>query len=158
MYSVGLDVDTLVSIKKKIRLYAENSKNIDPLNIMMLLGTIQYKEKSAGYGDKPLKISDHIENKKPISETELGNYLAGLIEGHGSISEEKIEIRLHELDVSLAYYIKKRIGYGKVIKKSNAVIYELKHLEGLKKVLELINGKLRLGNSGDKKSNILNNH
>jgi hypothetical protein len=49
MYSVGLDVDTLVSIKKKIRLYAENSKNIDPLNIMMLLGTIQYKEKSAGY-------------------------------------------------------------------------------------------------------------
>jgi hypothetical protein len=124
---------------------------------MMLLGTIQYKEKSAGYWDQPLKISDHIENKKPITEAEWGNYLAGLIEGNGSISEEKIEIRLDELDVSLAYYIKKRIGYGKVIKKSNGVIYELKHLEGLKKVLELIKGKLILGD-WEKKSNILNNH
>jgi hypothetical protein len=44
----------------------------------------------------------------------------------------------------LAYYIKKRIGYGNVykIKDKNAVRYICKHAKGLSVILSLINGKL----------------
>jgi hypothetical protein len=49
-----------------------------------------------------------------------------------------------EEDTSLAYYIKKRIGYGNVykIKEKKAVRYVCKNKEGIFLILSLINGKL----------------
>jgi hypothetical protein len=47
-------------------------------------------------------------------------------------------------DVSLAYYVKKRIGHGNVynIKNKNAVRYICKNAKGMSYILFLINGKL----------------
>jgi len=49
-----------------------------------------------------------------------------------------------ESDTLLAYYIKKRIGYGNVykIKDKKAVRYICKNAKGLSIILSLINGKL----------------
>ena len=50
------------------------------------------------------------------------------------------------MDASLAYYIKKRIGYGTVrkIEDKNAILLTITKREGLEKVINLINGKLRV--------------
>jgi LAGLIDADG endonuclease len=102
--------------------------------------------------DKPLIskenfISDHLKKHiKPETDEEFGYYLAGLIEGDGSFGFglSRFEIAFHMDDISSAYYIKKRIGYGSVLflKNKNSVRYVLRHSLGLKKVLSLINGKL----------------
>ena len=95
------------------------------------------------------------------NNVDFGYYLSGLIEGNGLFEDHKLEIKFQEKDISLAYYIKKEIGYGKVIKETNlkpsvglsvggapgpsegrGVKYVLIHSEGLKKVLNLLNGKL----------------
>ena len=50
------------------------------------------------------------------------------------------------MDASLAYYIKGRLGYGTVtkIKSKNAIVLSITKREGLEKVINLINGKLRV--------------
>ena len=55
-----------------------------------------------------------------------------------------ITITFHHLDAPLAYYIKKRIGYGVVdkVKNKNALVYRA-NLEGSIVIAKLINGKLR---------------
>jgi hypothetical protein len=72
--------------------------------------------------------------------------LAGLIEGDGYINKKVINITIvfYQLDAPLAYYIKKRIGYGVVdkIKNKNALLYRA-NLEGSIVIAKLINGKLR---------------
>ena len=49
------------------------------------------------------------------------------------------------LDVNLAYYVKERIGFGSVkkVKDKNAYLYIISNKEGIIKVINLINGKLR---------------
>lgn len=98
-------------------------------------------------GEKVDSISDHLPvHKKPVSNDEFGYYLAGLIEGDGYINKKVINITItfHHLDAPLAYYIKKRIGYGIVdnVKDKNAFIYRA-NLEGSIVIAKLINGKLR---------------
>lgn len=46
----------------------------------------------------------------------------------------------------MAYYIKERIGYGRVtnIRNKNAVILRISTREGIEKVINLTNGKLRV--------------
>jgi len=81
-------------------------------------------------------------HSKPSNDEDFGYYLAGLIEGNGLInSSEFIEIAFHEKDISLAYYIKKRIGYGKVIIKENNSVKYLVGNKGLEKLIHLVNGK-----------------
>ena len=92
-----------------------------------------------------LFLSDHLKkHRKPETLEELGYYLAGLIEGDGYIGDSRIEIAFHMDDISSAYYIKKRIGYGSVLylKGKNSVRYVLRHKTGLDKVFNMINGKL----------------
>jgi hypothetical protein len=60
---------------------------------------------------------EHLpKHNKPDSEEEFGFYLAGLIEGDGYIGKRSIEIAFHISDIALAYYIKKKIGFGNVTK------------------------------------------
>jgi hypothetical protein len=107
--------------------------------------------------DKPLIIkenfiSDHLKKHiKPETDEEFGFYLAGLIEGDGYFGDRRFEIAFHIDDISSAYYIKKRIGYGSVLflKNKNSVRYVLRHSAGLKKVLELVNGKFLGKNKRD---------
>jgi hypothetical protein len=89
-------------------------------------------------------ISDHIPSHlKPKTFEELGYYLAGLIEGDGYFGDHRFEIAFHENDTFLAYFIKKEIGFGSILslKNKRSVRYVLRHSEGLRKVLILVNGK-----------------
>jgi hypothetical protein len=187
MFSVGLDVDTFVSILMVtliiiIGLYAGNStKNFGPLSkILTLLGKIQtlkrdhsykenllnvVKEQSAGnlvcfesnnelsnLISKNMYISDHLnKHVRPKSDEEFGYYLAGLIEGDGYFGDHIFEIAFHKEDTFLAYFIKKQIGYGSVLKlkNKNSVRYVLRHSEGLKRVISLVNGKFLTDNKID---------
>ena len=92
-----------------------------------------------------IKKYEHFrKHKRPNSEKDFGYYLAGLIEGDGYIGKRSIEIAFHINDISLAYYVKKRIGYGNVTKYShtnNAVRYSVWNKEGLTYILNLVNGK-----------------
>src|SRR5271154_4454404 len=92
-------------------------------------------------------ISVHVPNHlKPLNENQFGYYLAGLIDGDGHFStKQQLVIAFHYLDISLAYYIKEKLGYGSVtkIKDKNAFILVLAAKKGLEKVITLINGKLR---------------
>lgn len=173
MFSVGLDVDTLVSkvmvtLLISIGLYAGKLEYfLGPLSLI-LFGKIQIENKqSAGNSDISEKIpnliqenyyiSDHLfKHEKPKTDQNFGYYLAGLIEGDGYFGNHKFEIAFNKKDAFLAYYIKKQIGYGSVLnlKNKNSLRYVLRHTEGLKRVLNLVNGKFLT----DKKINQLLNH
>lgn len=114
--------------------------------------------------EKNLHISDHMDKHvKPKTDIEFGYYLAGLIEGDGWFGDQRLEIAFAEEDIFLAYFIKKKIGYGSVLKLKGCasgagthtdVRYVLRHDEGLKIVLRLVNGKFL----GDYKINQLLKH
>ncbi len=109
------------------------------------------------------KISVHVPTHlKPQNDCEFGHYLAGLIDGDGHFSKTpQLVIVFNELDASLAYYIKGRIGYGNIykIKNKKAVLLVLAHRFGLIKVLSLIEGKIRSQNKLDQiNNNVLSNH
>lgn len=165
MYSVGLDVDKIV-FTEKILLYAGNFCTSSPL-ISTMLGKIYFKqsnlpEQSAGnfsfsrnvttytkgtYNSytKLSPVSEHVgKHKSNLTDQEFGYFLAGLIEGDGWFGDKQLFIIFSESDISLAYYIKKRIGYGNIykIKDKKAVRYICKKSAGLLYILFLINGKL----------------
>ena len=90
-------------------------------------------------------VSNHLaKHRKPGSDEEFGHYLAGLIEGDGHVGERNIVITFHSADVSAAYYIKKRIGYGIVSKVPGAltVRYQATHVCAREYIYRCINGKL----------------
>ena len=151
---------------EKILLYAGNSCICSPL-VFITLGKIYLKQlklpgQSAGnfiirqkatastkniynsYINLPL-ISEHVpKHKSNLTETEFGYFLAGLIEGDGWFGTNELHIIFAENDISLAYYIKSKIGYGNIykIKNKKAVRYICKNKKGLYIILSLINGKL----------------
>lgn len=161
MYTVGLDVDKFV-FTIKILLYAGNSYISSPFVLftsgiiyLYLLGqsaenfkfcinaTAVIKNTYNKYINLPL-ISEHVpKHKSNLEDNELGYFLAGLIEGDGWLGKKELHIIFSENDASLAYYIKKRIGYGNVykIKNKKAVRYICKNTKGLFIILSLINGK-----------------
>ncbi|GJP36214.1 hypothetical protein CLOM_g9324 [Closterium sp. NIES-68] len=103
---------------------------------------------SAGSQKRAL-ISSHVpKHHKPLQLDEFGYYLAGLIEGDGCFGDRRLEILFHENDITNAYFVKKAIGFGTVnkIKEKKAVKYVLRHMTGLAKVVNLINGKFQSSN------------
>jgi LAGLIDADG-like domain len=98
---------------------------------------------------------------KPVSDDQFGHYLAGLIDGDGHFSsKQELIIAFHSSDASLAYYIKKRLGFGSVkkVKNKNAFILVIVARKGLEKAISLINGKIRTENKLNQiNNNILNN-
>jgi hypothetical protein len=91
----------------------------------------------------------------------LGYYLAGLIDGDGHFSsKQQLVIAFNSLDSSLAYYLKKEIGYGTVrkVKDKNAVLLIVANIKGIERVINLVNGKLRTNKKLYQiKKNILSN-
>jgi hypothetical protein len=92
------------------------------------------------------------------SNTYLSSYVAGLIEGDGSIHVPKtersnkgnlnypsIQIVFHLKDLPLALLIQKEIGHGSICRKKgvNAYIYTVSNLKGLLLLIQLINGNMR---------------
>lgn len=90
-------------------------------------------------------ICEHLGNhKRPQNDLQLGYYLAGLIEGDGCFSNQKLEIAFHEKDKSAAYSLRKQLGFGQIYKYSQnrkAVRFTISNKKGLKRVLDLVNGK-----------------
>ena len=108
-------------------------------------------------------ISVHVpKHLKPINDHQFGHYLAGLIDGDGHFSKrQQLVIAFHSLDVSLAYFIKGRLGFGSVkkVKDKNALIFVISAKKGLEKVINLINGKIRSINKFNQiVDNILNHY
>jgi hypothetical protein len=107
-------------------------------------------------------ISFHVPiHLKPLNDDQFGHYLAGLIDGDGHFSrQQQLIIVFHSLDVSLAYYIKTRIGFGSVkkVKAKKAFIFIIAGRKGLEKVLNLINGKIRTENKLNQICNNILNH
>jgi LAGLIDADG endonuclease/LAGLIDADG-like domain len=87
-----------------------------------------------------------IKQKKPQNSEELGYFLAGLIDADGHINKKELAITFHTNDLSVAYNLKKVIGYGSIrkLKNTRAYNFEIYSKKGLSQVVELINNKLRL--------------
>src|SRR6266487_791938 len=103
-----------------------------------------------------LTVTKIDENNKYSSN--FSYYLAGLIEGDGSIHVPKTErslkgkinypsitIVFHLKDLPLALLVQKTIGQGSLsrVKKSNAYVLTINSNEGLILIINLINGKMR---------------
>lgn len=89
-------------------------------------------------------ISVHVPNYvRPINDNEFGYYLAGLIDGSGYFTKtQELIIMFHVNNVSLAYYIKKKIGYGTIKKDKNTLMFTIRN-KGIEKVISLISDKIR---------------
>lgn len=105
-------------------------------------------------------ISEHVpKHLKPIKDDEFGHYLAGLIDAIGQFTnKQQLIIEFNSLDASLAYYIKKRVGFGRVKKVKNTFLLEIDAIKGLEKVINLINGKIRTENKLNQIINNILNH
>jgi hypothetical protein len=92
------------------------------------------------------------------SNTQLSSYVAGLIEGDGTIHVPKtersdkgnlnypsIQIVFHLKDLPLALLIQKEIGHGSICRKKgvNDYIYTVNNLKGLLLLIKLMNGNMR---------------
>jgi hypothetical protein len=93
------------------------------------------------------RVSDHVpKHFKPLNNEQLGYYLAGLIDGDGHFSKaQQLVIVFSNPDAFLAYYLKEKLGYGNVkkVKDKNAYLLIVSNKEGMLRVINLINGKLR---------------
>ena len=118
---------------------------------------VELEENSKFIGEKDLEILNEIDKEK-LSSNQLGYYLAGLIEGNGSIiiptsirSKKKvlnypsIQIVFKNKDYPLAYSIMNELGVGFIVSKkgTNTYVYIINTYVGIIKVVNLINGKLR---------------
>lgn len=98
----------------------------------------------------------HYINQTPIIN--FAFYIAGLIEGDGTIHVPKtersakgslnypsIQIVFHLKDLPLALLIQKEIGHGSISKKKgqNAYIYTVNNLVGLLLLVDILNGKMK---------------
>lgn len=100
-------------------------------------------------------VLEKIDNKSQANP-EFGSYLAGLIEGDGSIAvhdsssksqkySPKFIIVFHVCDMPLAEHLQKITECGKVYYKKDAgyVIWQIQDLEGVLKIINYINGYMR---------------
>jgi hypothetical protein len=91
------------------------------------------------------KKSEHVPlHNSKLNDEDFGYFLAGLIEGDGWFGAKELHIVFSEGDVSLAYLLKKRVGFGNVykIKDKKAFRYICKNKAGMSIIISLINGKL----------------
>ena len=165
----ALHIKVATSKVKKLKLWSLSAGNnyfnsiSNTLLITHNIGTSETLRSETIANTETLKnISVHVPtHKKPVNDIQLGHYLAGLIDGDGHFSsKQQLVIAFNSLDTSLAYYLKKEIGYGCVhkVKDKNAVILVIAAVKGIEKVINLINGKLRTVNKFDQITNNILNH
>jgi len=149
----------------KIWLYAGNSFNFEdnPQETIKLAYFIGSSE-TIRQNFSIIKYNSYFSRKfSDSSNTSIPNnnfnyYLAGLIEGDGTIIVPKsqrdqkgrltypsIQIVFGLMDLPLALIIQKTIGHGSISRKkgSNAYIYAINSTEGLIKTITLVNGKFK---------------
>lgn len=133
-------------IVKKLKLWSKSADNIYNNNVIS--ETLRSETVVNTENIKPISV--HVaKHLKPIKDDQFGHYLAGLIDGDGHFSgKQELVIVFHSLDASLAYYVKKRLGFGIVrkVKDKNAIHLIVAAKKGMEKVINLINGKIRTEN------------
>jgi LAGLIDADG endonuclease len=106
------------------------------------------------FRDHTLKVIKNYKNYTTDkgNNKNLGSYLAGLIEGDGSIyipkdnkNASRIIIVFKSKDIPLALIIQKIFNGGNIYKKKgkNAYTYEISDIKNLIKLVNLINGNMR---------------
>ena len=92
-------------------------------------------------------MSVHVpKHFKPVNDDQFGFYLAGLIDGNSYFnSKQELVIIFNTLNASLAYYVKKKLGFGSVKKVKNAFILII-NSKGLERAINLIQGKIQTEN------------
>ena len=165
-----LNTPSFIDIVKKLKQWSQSAGNLFNIFNLSLV-----KSKKSGTSEtlrnetvnsifcsieKIKFISQHVpKHQKPISVYQFAHYLAGLIDGDGHFSsQQQLVIVFNSLDVSLAFYIKERLGFGtiKKVKNKEAYLYILSKKENLKKVINIINGKLRTENKYNQVIDLLN--
>lgn len=131
-FTVGVGEEQVLTLKNKNKDKNGTSETLRNETVVLL--------------EKLKPISEHVpKHLRPVTDEQFGHYLAGLIEADGHFtSHQQLVIVFNSLDASLAYYIKKRIGFGSVkkVKDKNAFLLVISAKKGLEKVINLINGKL----------------
>ena len=150
-FKYSIFIDTVKKLKQ-LSLSAGNP-------LLIKGGTSETLRNEIVYITEKLKtISVHnSKHLRPLSDNQFGHYLAGLIDGDGHFSsKQQLIIEFSSADVSLAYYIKERLGFGNVrkVKDKNAYLLIISKKDGLLKIINLINCKLRTLN---KYSQVINN-
>lgn len=90
-------------------------------------------------------ITIHRPKAQPLTLEQFSFFLAGLIDADGHINKVgNVIIAFHSRDISVAYYIKTRVGYGQVSKniQKNAVTYVCSHPIGKQLIWGYIYQKL----------------
>lgn len=144
---------------KKLKLWSKSAGN----KFNLRFGTSETLRNETVVDSENIRpISVHVpKHLKPLNDEQFGHYLAGLIDGDGHFSsKQQLVIVFNSLDVSLAYYIKEKIGFGTVkeVKGKNAFLLIIAAKEGLKKVINLINNKIRTENKFNQITNNILNH
>jgi hypothetical protein len=97
-------------------------------------------------------------HRRPKDLISFGHYLAGIIDGCGTFNDTRgLVITFHAIDSMLAYYLKKRIGYGTVswVEKERVCQLIISARIGITYVLVLINHKTRSDRIKDEIINIV---
>lgn len=92
------------------------------------------------------RVSNHLpRHLKPLNNEQLGHYIAGLIDGASYFKSQQLVLSFNSSDAFLAYYLKEQLGYGNVkkVKDKTAYLLIISNKEGMLKVLNLINDKVR---------------
>ena len=144
-------------------------------NILLLKKLNYFNLKSISNGTSETLCNEIVVNKehvklisknvpkhlKPLNDEQFGHYLAGLIDGDGHFSKiPQLVLVFSYQDATLAYYLKKRLVYANVkkVKDKNAYLLVVSKKEGILKIINLINGKLRLHHRFNQLvDNIINN-
>lgn len=103
-------------------------------------------------------VSEHCPTHlKPLNKEQLGYYLAGLLDGNGYFDHKGYIVIAYDsrlaADRSAAHWLKSKIGYGSVSERGPApeksVKLVISHTEGIKIVIDMINGKIRMNHRYD---------
>lgn len=105
-------------------------------------------------------VSEHRPTHlKPLNKEQLGYYLAGLLDGNGYFDHKGYIVIAYDLkDRSAANWLKSKIGYGSVSvplkglggsAPGKGVKLVISHTEGIKIVIDMINGKIRMNHIYD---------
>lgn len=157
--------DTVKKLKRTLMIHWRRSKSAgnqrQQRKFASLVGTSETLRNETDT-EKVKLISEHVPTHlKPLNDIEFGHYLAGLIDGDGHFSsKQQLVLVFNSLDVSLAYYLKDRLGYGSIhkVKNKNAIILVIASQKGIEKIINLINGKIRTESKFNQINiNILNN-
>jgi LAGLIDADG endonuclease len=148
-------------IVKKLNQWSLSAGNI--YNMININGTSETLSNKTVVKTENIKyVSVHVpKHLKPVNDEQFGYYLAGLIEGEGNFSsKQQLLIVFNKLDAFLAYYIRGRIGFGKIKKITNKNIFILviSTKKGIERVINLINGKIRTENKLNQRINNILSH